>query len=69
MMRISRIAALVIVSIGAVGIARAVTPLPDKYAPRGPVSAPEIDPAGAGAAFTLLSGTLVLIGGRRKKKP
>jgi hypothetical protein len=33
-----------------------------------PVAAPEIDPAAAGSALTLLAGGLAVVRGRRKKK-
>ena len=33
-----------------------------------PVAAPEIDPAAAGSALTLLGGGLAVVRGRRKKK-
>ena len=67
MSRISRLAAILITSIGVIGVAHAVNPLPPKYAPRGPASAPEIDPASAGSALTLLAGGLAVLGRRRKK--
>jgi hypothetical protein len=33
----------------------------------GPSTVPEISPASAGSALALISGVLILIGGRRKK--
>lgn len=69
MIRASRLAVIVITWIGAIGVAHAVTTLPPKYAPRGPspTAAPEIDPAGAAGALTLLAGGLAILGRRRKK--
>ena len=67
MIRMSKIAAILITSIGVIGVAHAVNPLPAKYAPRGPAAAPEIDPASAGSALTLLAGGLAVLGRRRKK--
>ena len=59
--------ALLILSLGAAASAQALSPLPIGLR-HPPVSAPEIDPASAMSAFTLLAGGLVLIRGRRARK-
>jgi hypothetical protein len=71
--------ALLILSLGAVASAQAMSLLPGNHheherdAPvaspsADPAAAPEIDPASAMSAFTLLAGGLVLIRGRRASK-
>lgn len=64
MIRTSTIAAILVMSMGAVGLAHGFTPLPSKY--RKPVPAPEIDPASAASAITLLAGGLAVLARRRK---
>jgi hypothetical protein len=59
--------ALLILSLGAAAGAQAGTIVPPTIH-RPPVAAPEIDPASAMSAFTLLAGGLVLIRGRRAGK-
>ena len=70
---------LLILSLGAVASAQAMSLVPgnhhehDRDPPRtspasDPAAAPEIDPASAMSAFTLLAGGLVLIRGRRASK-
>ena len=71
-----KILALLILSLGAVTSAQALQPRPHldydlKPSSAGetpPAAAPEIDPASAMSAFTLLAGGLVLIRGRRSDK-
>jgi hypothetical protein len=70
--------ALLILSLGAVASAQAMSLVPGNHhdrdrdppaaGPSGPAAAPEIDPASAMSAFTLLAGGLVLIRGRRTGK-
>jgi hypothetical protein len=61
--------ALLILSFGAVASAQALSPLPPGLRHGNPpVAAPEIDPASAMSAFTLLAGGLVLIRGKRARK-
>jgi len=59
--------ALLILSLGAASGAQAYAIVPPAIH-RPPVAAPEIDPASAMSAFTLLAGGLVLIRGRRAGK-
>jgi hypothetical protein len=74
-MKMSKKLALLILSFGAVASAQAMSFVrpPHDHAGRTPaesppVAAPEIDPASAMSAFTLLAGGLVLIRGRRSNK-
>ena len=67
MIRTSTLAAILVISIGNVGLAHAVTPLPPKYRQL-PAAAPEIDPASAASALTLLAGGLAVFGRRRNKR-
>lgn len=71
--------ALLILSLGAVASAQAMSLVPGNHHERDrdppgaspasdPAAAPEIDPASAMSAFTLLAGGLVLIRGRRASK-
>jgi hypothetical protein len=67
--------ALLILSLGAVASAQAMSIVrpPHDHAGQTPAAgppapAPEIDPASAMSAFTLLTGGLVLIRGRRSSK-
>jgi hypothetical protein len=70
--------ALLILSLGAATSAQAFDGGPYRFGPppppppphewKGPTAAPEIDPASAMSAFTLLAGGLVLIRGRRAGK-
>jgi len=61
-------------SLLAVGSAQAMQPLPPwahsnpPPSPSGPVTAPEIDAAGAVSALTLLAGGIAVIRGRRSKR-
>jgi hypothetical protein len=61
--------ALLILSLGAAGGAQALSLVPPGlHRGNPPVAAPEIDPASAMSAFTLLAGALVMIRGRRAGK-
>jgi hypothetical protein len=67
--------ALLIVSLGAVASAQAMALYPENHHARDsrepaadPAAAPEIDPASAFSAFTLLAGGLAVIRGRRAGK-
>jgi hypothetical protein len=67
--------ALLILSLGAVASAQAMALYPEnhhahdtKSPAETPAVAPEIDPASAMSAFTLLAGGLVMIRGRRARK-
>ncbi len=62
--------AMLILSLGATAGAQAMALLPrhDRDENRPVTAAPEIDPASAMSAFTLLAGGLVLIRGRRASK-
>ena len=78
----SKSLALLILSLGAIASSQAMSLVPGNHhehdrdppaaGPASPVSepaaAPEIDPASAMSAFTLLAGGLVLIRGRRANK-
>jgi hypothetical protein len=68
-MKMHKKLALLILSLGAVAGAQAgsLVPVTIHRAPS-PVAAPEIDPASAMSAFTLLAGGLVLLRGRRAGK-
>jgi hypothetical protein len=76
MMKMSKNLALLILSLGAAANVQAMSLLrPDHDHAAGqaptesaPAAAPEIDPASAMSAFTLLTGGLVLIRGRRSNK-
>jgi hypothetical protein len=61
--------AFLALSLAAIATAQAHDKGPPSW-PRwpGPVSAPEIDPASAMSAFTLLTGSLIVLRGRRSNK-
>ena len=42
-------------------------PPPPRFGPPPPTAAPEIDPASAGAALTLLAGGLIVLRGRKRE--
>jgi hypothetical protein len=60
--------AFLALALAAVATAQAHDKGPPSWPHRpGPVAAPEIDPASAMSAFTLLTGSLIVLRGRRSK--
>jgi|HubBroStandDraft_4_1064222.scaffolds.fasta_scaffold41186_2 hypothetical protein len=73
----SKFIGMLIWSLAAAGFAQAGNSQADSQDDQGdrdhhrhhhPVAAPEIDPAAAGSALTLLAGGLAVVRGRRRKK-
>jgi len=60
-----KIFAISLLSLAAVTTAFALTTLPPKLTPN---PAPEIDPAGAMSALTLLAGAIAVLRGRRSRR-